>query len=104
MWKIQIQTLGFANYNKTFQNDINMPISSCIHKHGHEDRFWDSSLIRSPTWLTYGFPNAATKYNPKKKKTLSKFGIIQTLLEMENMRNILKATVTDFVNINQKIF
>ena len=65
MWEIQIQTLGFANYNETFQKDMNMPISSCIHKYGHKDGFWDSSLTRSPTWLTCCFPNAATKYNPK---------------------------------------
>ena len=41
MWEIQIQTLGFANYNETYQKDMNIHISSCIHKHGHEDRFWD---------------------------------------------------------------
>ena len=65
IWEIQIQTLGEFNYGEKFKQVSSMPIEPCIQKYRDKDQFWDSAINKFPTWLTCGFPNTATKYQPK---------------------------------------
>ncbi|MGE9804515.1 hypothetical protein ACQP3L_28385, partial [Escherichia coli] len=52
-------------YKENFTKVSEIPIDPYILKYHDKDQFWDSALTKFPAWLTCGFPNAATWYQPK---------------------------------------
>lgn len=68
MWERQLQVVGQALYNDncTVIPAVSMPTTPCELKFptSKSDELWDSSLTKNPTWLSCGFHNSATFYDP----------------------------------------
>ncbi|XP_042521557.1 endogenous retrovirus group K member 19 Env polyprotein-like [Dipodomys spectabilis] len=68
MWELSFQTLGYANYNETFDkdNNVTMPFPNCLTTYQDKDQFWDSKTEKElPTWLDCGFPHSASVHWPR---------------------------------------